>query len=364
MRRIIHLFLPAERPGPIAKTMQTPAANRYVPPPQTPQSAGAASLGLPSRRKFVGQLAAIASAAVALPVAGCIDPPGASGAVDLVWGRRGLSEGRFQKPRAIAIDAEDQLYIVDTTGRIQVFSADGEYLRGWKTPDVTNGRPTGLQVDDASRRLLVADTHYFQLLSYSLDGDLIESETLGGTQGTGPGEFSFITDAVRDSAGNYYTGEYSDIDRIQKFSPAGEFLMQWGSTGSEPGQFVRPQSLAIDRHDHLWVADSCNHRIQVFETSGPEPTLVRAWGEFGHQPGQLYYPYGITLGEESDCIYVCEYGNDRIQKFDLDGRSLEVWGRSGHAEGELFQPWGVVRDSRGRLHVLDSNNNRVQRVWL
>ncbi|QDS90367.1 Serine/threonine-protein kinase PknD [Rosistilla ulvae] len=316
------------------------------------------------RRKFIRHLAGLSAAAVAVASPGCIAPQGTTGTVDLVWGRRGLSEGRFQKPRAIAIDADDQLYIVDTTGRIQIFSADGEYLRGWKTPDAANGRPTGLEIDNASQRLLVADTHYFQLLSYSLDGRLMESETLGGTQGTGGGEFSFITDAVRDSAGNYYTGEYSDIDRIQKFSPTGEFLMQWGSTGTEPGQFVRPQSLAIDRHDHIWVADSCNHRIQVFDANGPQAKLVRTWGEFGHQPGQLYYPYGITLSAEEDCIYVCEYGNDRIQKFDREGRSLAVWGRSGHAAGELFQPWGVVRDSRGRLHVLDSNNHRVQRVWL
>ncbi|QDV71048.1 NHL repeat protein [Rosistilla carotiformis] len=321
-------------------------------------------VGRSCRRTFLGRIAGLASIAMHLPLAGCIVPAGTSGEVDLVWGRRGLSDGRFQKPRAIAIDPDDQLYIVDTTGRIQVFNADGQFLRGWKTPDATNGRPTGLEVDAASGRLLVADTHYFQLLSYSLDGTLIESETLGGTQGTGAGEFSFITDAVRDTSGNYYTGEYSDVDRIQKFSAEGKFLMQWGSTGAHPGQFVRPQSLAIDRQDRLWVADSCNHRIQVFDARGTEARLVRVWGEFGHQPGQLYYPYGITLGENEDCLYVCEYGNDRIQKFDLHGRSLQVWGRPGHAAGELFQPWGVVRDSRGRLHVLDSNNHRVQRVWL
>lgn len=321
-------------------------------------------ISLATRRFFLRHAAGLMGAAAVIQFPGCIDPIGAPGTVDLVWGRRGLSDGRFQKPRAIAIDGQDQLYIVDTTGRIQVFTADGEFLRGWKTPDATNGRPTGLEVDQRSERLLVADTHYFQMLTYALDGSPIKSETLGGTQGTGAGEFSFITDAVRDSAGNYYTGEYSEVDRIQKFSPSGEFLTQWGSTGADPGQFVRPQSLAIDRQDRLWVADSCNHRIQVFDTSGPTATLVQCWGEFGHLPGQLYYPYGITLGDEDHCIYICEYGNDRIQKFDLEGNSLAVWGRSGHAEGELFQPWGVVRDSRGRLHVLDSNNHRVQRVWL
>lgn len=310
-------------------------------------------------------LAGVAIGSIASAVSGCIGSQAALGEVDLVWGRRGFSEGRFQKPRAIAIDDRDQLYIVDTTGRIQVFTADGEYLRGWKTPHAENGRPTGMGVDHQSQTLLVADTHYYQLLSYSLDGQLLADKTIGQQRGTGPGEFSFITDAVRDSQGNYYTGEYSEIDRIQKFSPDGEFVMQWGSTGDGPMQFVRPQGLAIDQNDHLWVADACNHRVHVYDATETKPRLVAMWGSFGHEPGELYYPYGISLSSvDPAVVYLCEYGNDRIQKFDTQGRSIEVWGRPGHNPGELYQPWGLVCDSTGRLHVLDSNNHRVQRVRL
>ena len=61
-----------------------------------------------------------------------------------VWGRRGFSPGRFLKPRAITIDEQDRLYIVDTTGRIQVFDTEGNFLHQWKTPQTQNGRPTGL----------------------------------------------------------------------------------------------------------------------------------------------------------------------------------------------------------------------------
>ncbi|MEZ6087765.1 MAG: NHL repeat-containing protein [Pirellulaceae bacterium] len=316
-----------------------------------------------NRRRFGAVLSLAAGMSTGL--GGCIGSQGAVGEVDLVWGRRGLSDGRFQKPRAITIDADDNLYIVDTTGRIQVFTADGDYLRGWKTPEAVNGRPTGMEVDHRSSRLLVADTHYYQMLTYSLDGNLLLQEVIGGTKGTGPGEFSFITDAVRDSRGNYYTGEYSDVDRIQKFAPDGTFLMQWGSTGGEPGQFVRPQSLVVDRNDHLWVADSCNHRIQIFDATGDKPKLLEMWGSFGHEPGMLYYPYGIVLDRNTEqSLYVCEYGNNRVQKFDPHGTLIDIWGRPGHATGELFNPWGIVQDSRGRLHVLDSNNHRVQRIWL
>ncbi|MEM6471027.1 MAG: hypothetical protein AAF802_15820, partial [Planctomycetota bacterium] len=78
-------------------------------------------------------------------VTGCVGS-GSTSEPDLLWGRRGQSEGRFLKPRAIAIDRNDLLYIVDTTGRIQVFDADGEWLRAWKTPQTANGRPTGMAI--------------------------------------------------------------------------------------------------------------------------------------------------------------------------------------------------------------------------
>ena len=59
-----------------------------------------------------------------------------------MWGSLGAGKGQFSKPRAIAIDDKDQLYIVDMTARIQVFDADGNFIRGWQTPEQqTAGRP-------------------------------------------------------------------------------------------------------------------------------------------------------------------------------------------------------------------------------
>ena len=69
----------------------------------------------------------------------------------MIWGRFGYSDGRFNKPRAIAIDAKDQLYIVDMTARIQVFDTDGNFVRKWQTPASENGRPTGLSIDRQGR---------------------------------------------------------------------------------------------------------------------------------------------------------------------------------------------------------------------
>ena len=297
-----------------------------------------------------------------LTMAGCGGGSGSAGKVELVFGRHGVSEGRFHKPRAIAIDKQDQLYIVDMTARIQVFDGDGKYLRSWQTPASVNGRPTGLSFDRAGH-LMVADTHYFRVLFYTTDGELLPEKTIGGTNGPGPGEFNFLTDVVEDSRGNLYVSEYGEYDRIQKFSPDGKVLFQWGSHGGEPGQFMRPQSLAADEHDHIWVADAVNHRIQVFDATGDEAKLVKIWGEQGSEVGQLNYPYGLLLDGQGH-VYVAEFGNDRVQKFTRDGQSLGTWGRNGRQDGELHQPWAVAQDSRGRMFVLDSYNHRVQRFRL
>jgi DNA-binding beta-propeller fold protein YncE len=296
---------------------------------------------------------------VVLFLSGCGDKMAPSGKLEKVWGRRGISEGRFKTPRAAAIDEEDNLYIVDKTGRIQVFTVEGEYLRGWRTPEIENGKPCGLAFD-SDGHLVVADTHYFRVLFYTKTGTLLEDRTIGGQHGHEPGEFHFLTDIVQDSAGNYYVGEYGEHDRIQKFSQSGEFILQWGGHGREPGQFVRPQGIAIDDQDRIWVADACNHRIQVFDTTG---NLLDIWGEQGTAPGQLSYPYGIVLDGKGH-LYVCEFGNNRVQKFSTDGEFRAFWGVNGRREGELHAPWAIAQDSRGRLHVLDSYNNRVQRIRL
>lgn len=285
-----------------------------------------------------------------------------TGQLEAVWGRPGITPGRFQKPRAIAIDGHDQIFVVDMTARIQVFSPDGTFLRGWQTPQFANGKPSGLTVDEDGN-LLVADTHYYRVLVYTPQGELLKDRTIGGVHGQAPGQFGFVTDAVRDSKGNYYVAEYGEFDRIQKFSPDGAFLFQWGGHGSEPSRFRRPENLAVDENDHIWVADACNHRIQVFDASDQPVRLVRIWGTQGHEVGQLSYPYDLVLDGQGH-VYVCEFGNNRIQKFTLDGRPVGCWGKVGRKPGELVNPWALARDSQGRIHVVDSNNHRIQRIRL
>jgi DNA-binding beta-propeller fold protein YncE len=317
--------------------------------------------GTEAAARRMGRTSNLLVLVAAIALSGCTDPSQfGDGKLDLVWGRAGVSNGRFEKPRAIAIDNrpgpyQDRLYIVDMTARIQVFDPDGNYLFQWNTPAHKNGNPTGMNFD-RSGNLLVADTHYYRLLIYAPDGTL--QRTIGGTAGHGPGEFGFVTSAVEDRAGNYYISEYGEYDRIQKFTHDGKFLLEWGSHGQEPNQFVRPQSLDIDEQDRIWVADSGNHCIKVFDTSGK---MLFMWGKQGEAPGQLSYPYGLKLDGHGH-VLICEYGNSRIQKFTHDGKSLGCWGGLGHERGQMYNPWALALDSQGRIHVVDSNNHRVQRI--
>jgi len=324
----------------------------------------AAALGVWSAAasSAVWLVVAVALGAVCLP--GCMKQPGNNSRVELMYGKPGGRPGEFQKPRAVVASAKDEIYAVDMTGRIQVFTRDGEYVRGWRTPEVYVGKPSGLSVD-RDGNIMVADTHYFRVLFYTPQGKLLEEKTIGGTMGHGPGEFGFVTDAVQDSAGNYYVGEYGEYDRIQKFDREGKFLFQWGGHGEEPGQFIRPQNLAIDSQDRIWVADACNHRIQVFDATGDSARLVDYWGVQGEAPGEMRYPYDLELEESAAGdinVYVCEFGNHRIQKFDSKGKPLGLWGVSGRRAGQLHQPWAIARDSHGSIHVLDTYNHRIQRI--
>ena len=172
---------------------------------------------------------------ICLLLGGCIEAPVDS--VAEVWGRKGLDDGRFIKPRAITIDQSDRLHIIDMTSRIQTFDRLGQLNSFWKTPECTNGKPCGISIL-RDGRIAVPDTHYFRVLFYTPDGELLSDQTIGGTNGRGEGEFGFLTDVAEDSAGNLYVSEYGDFDRIQKFNADGDYLCSLGTHGTENGNFL------------------------------------------------------------------------------------------------------------------------------
>jgi DNA-binding beta-propeller fold protein YncE len=210
---------------------------------------------------------------------------------------------------------------------------------------------------DPDGNILLIEPHYTRVNQFAPDGRLVNQ---WGMNGTNAGQLAFPRGIAVAGDGSTWISEYAYVERIQKFSPGGtNFLFAFGSSGTGPGQFNRAEGIGVDPAGRLYVADSCNHRIQVFSAGGQ---FLRQYGRPGNQPGDMSYPYDIRV-DAAGRQFVCEFGNSRIQVFDPQDRLVEVLGRSGAEPGQFNNPWAIALDSQGNLIVADSLNHRVQKLW-
>jgi len=271
-----------------------------------------------------------------------------------IIGTRGTGVGELNKPRGVALDTNDNLYVVDMTARVQKFSPDGKYLLDWQMMQTDKGKPKGMCCD-ARGNIVVIEPHYSRINVFSPEGKQLAQ---WGVHGTNAGQLGMPRGAVVDSHGDIYVCEYTDSERIQEFTADGSKLIRaWGRLGDAPGEFTRAESLGIDAQDRIYVADSCNHRIQIFS---PEGKFLRTYGKAGSGPGEFSYPYDIRL-DHAGRQYVCEFGNHRIQIFDSNDKLIEVLGGPGGDPGQFSEPWSIALDSKGNLYVADALNHRVQK---
>ncbi|MGC1928965.1 MAG: hypothetical protein WA667_08325 [Candidatus Nitrosopolaris sp.] len=125
---------------------------------------------------------------------------------------------------------------------------------------------------------------------------------------------------MRDSYGNVYVSDYFN-DRVQKFDGNGHFITKWGSPGHGDGQYGcgnnprphncyddGPQGIAADRLGHVYVVDTVNNRIEMFNSNG---TFITKWGSSGTLDGQFNGPTAIVVDRDNN-VYVSDSGNHRI----------------------------------------------------
>jgi DNA-binding beta-propeller fold protein YncE len=218
---------------------------------------------------------------------------------------------------------------------------------------------------DANGNLYLAEFDDSRIYKYSTSGKLLMQ---WGGRGSGPGQLEGPDKLAFDAQGNLYVTEVgnkstAENSRVQKFSPAGIPLAQWGTFGSAPGQFNTPVGIAVDNQGDIYVAEEGGARIQKLSSLGQPLTQ---WGTPGSGPGQFSVPYDLAL-DASGNVYVSEPspfvpGNDRIQKFSPTGVPLAQWGRHGGGPGEFSDPTGLVVDSQGNVFVVDMGNNRIQEL--
>jgi sugar lactone lactonase YvrE len=205
-----------------------------------------------------------------------------SGTFVLKWGILGTDAGYFDQPVGIAADATGNVYVVDhNNNRVQKFHISGtgatasvQVVAVWgglgSLPGQFNG-PYGITLD-AANNLWVADGRNHRLQKFDVNGRYLSSF---GTFGSGPGQFITPTWVNFDAAGNYYVAETNsdpqntaatDLQnqRIQKFSPTGAFLLQWGNYGELGGQFKLPFDVVVDKNGNAYVSDYYNTRLEVF----------------------------------------------------------------------------------------------------
>jgi streptogramin lyase len=226
------------------------------------------------------------------------------------FGSQGSGAGKLSNPASIAIDAESNIWVADKgNSRIQKFSPEGALLDGFGSLGSGNGqfnRPEGIAID-ASGDIWVSDTYNYRIQKFSDEGDFIEvvaPEGLGSIEPTGidagPGGKVWVADWTHN--------------RVAVLSEGGDFELSFGTAGSGPGQFDRPDAIEVDENGNVWVGDQNNGRIQRFDQEGK---FVDQFGAKGSGPGQFSfgYPFGFAVGEDRR-IWVADRNNHRVQRWD------------------------------------------------
>jgi len=217
----------------------------------------------------------------------------------------------FVRIIGLAMDDSDRLFVSDPGLRhVLVFNKDH------KAEDViTDGmsEPSGLAVDTQNRLLYVTDVELDQVLVY--DADTLKLLRKIGTTGhkhelTTPGDFAKPTGVAVDKDGNVFVADTLN-NRIEIFDADGQFISTFGKNGDGPGYFARPKGVAIDSDGHVWVADGAQDRVQVFTKEGQ---LLITFGAHGLLPGQFQGLVNITI-DKQDRVFTSEIYPGRLQQF-------------------------------------------------
>ncbi|MGH7464647.1 MAG: peptidyl-alpha-hydroxyglycine alpha-amidating lyase family protein [Longimicrobiales bacterium] len=138
------------------------------------------------------------------------------------------------------------------------------------------------------------------IYKFSPDGELLMTLGRKGVAGDGTDVFNQPSDVLVTPGGDIFVADghgSGGNNRIMKFSADGRFIMQWGTTGGDTGEFRDPHALAMDSQGRLFVADRGNSRIQIFDQNG---THLATWTQFGRPSGLFIDANDVLYATDSE----------------------------------------------------------------
>ena len=224
-------------------------------------------------------------------------------------------DAHFAWINGLAIDDGDRLFVSDgKLRRVLVFSPkhviESQIAEGLVDP-------VGLAVDNENRLLYVVDEQQDIVQVYDADSmkllrhigtavSAAKKHTL-----TTPGDFSAPTNVAVDADGNVYVTDTLN-SRVEIFDAEGTFISTFGKAGDGPGYFFRPKGIAIDSDGHIWVADEFQDRVQVYNREGQLLTYIGDTHANG--PGQFKALVGIAI-DKKNRVFTTEQYPGRMQMF-------------------------------------------------
>jgi DNA-binding beta-propeller fold protein YncE len=241
--------------------------------------------------------------------------------------------GALRLPIGVDTDAQGNVYVADAAARrVVIYDASGKYLRELGGGD-TFTRPTGVAVDAAATRLYVVDTggvtrdthrvRVFELPSGRHLHDI-------GKRGSGQGELNLPTDVVVAPDGGVYVVDSANF-RVQMFDSDGRFVRVFGTIGRRSGQFARPKEIAIDGGGNLYIVDAAFGNFQIFDAEGRLLLDVGSRGT-ADAPAKYMLPAGIAVDEDG-----------RVYVVDQFFRKVDVYRPAGLGAKEGYSSAGAAQ---------------------
>lgn len=291
-----------------------------------------------------------------------LGPLAPTSSVEQTLGTSGSGLNQFNQPRKMFL-SDTNLFVLDTKNhRITIWKrATGTAQAAYGSFGGAVGQfrsPGGMAHHPTLNRFAVADTdnNRVQVFEFDPSTGAISNVLVFGSAGSGTGQFNKPSGIAIDSLGNIVVADTKN-HRIQRFGSTGSYLGQFGTLGTLAGNLNEPADVAVDSNGVVYVADRGNHRLQGFDSLG---TALWTLGGAGSGPGQFSLPNGVELGVFGR-IFVADTSNNRVQIFDADRNHQLSFGQMGSGAGDLHFPYGVapVPDA-SQVYVVDTWNNRIQ----